>query len=148
MLKTREALAGALAMAALACVGCANTDDDLGAEAQALDTAPLVARATRIDFGAVAVGATATRSVGLLNNSREVIDVTDVTFTSAFPPDPCRAVVLQPCIRPGESTALEVTCSPTAPGDFGGRVTLRYHHGSEFRSLTVSVSGQGAVSTR
>jgi len=50
-------------------------------------------------------------------------------------------VLLQPCIRPGESATLTVTCAPTAAGPFGGRVAVRYAIGGSDYALSVSVSG-------
>lgn len=140
--------ARAIALVSLAALGCSATEEDLASTTQALDTPPLVARSSTLDFGAVAVGSTSTRSVTLLNNGLDVVDVTRVMFASAFPPDPCRAVVLQPCIRPGESTTLEVTCAPSAAGPFGGRVYVAYHSGADDRGLAVSVTGQATFSTR
>lgn len=146
MTTSRIATLGALI--ALAGYGCIGTPDPVASEVQSLDTPPLVARSESIDFGAIAVGSTATRSVALLNNGTEVVDVTDVTYSGAFPPDPCRAVVIQPCVFPGQTTALEVTCAPTTAGAFSGRVAVRYHAGSEFRVLTVAVAGQAVTRTR
>mgnify|MGYP003375241373 CR=1 FL=1 len=135
-------------VAALAGGGCGAPGDELGSEAQALDTAPLVARPTSVDLGAVAVGSTATQRVTLFNSGRDEVDVAEVTFSSAFPPDPCRAVVIQPCIRPGESTTLELSCTPSAVGPFGGRVAIAYHSSAGDRVLSVSVTGQAARSAR
>ena len=132
-------------MAAMASAGCGGADEDAATGAQPVDTSPLVARPASADFGAVAVGSTATRSVTLINAGRAPVDVIDATYAATFPPDPCRAVVLQPCIRPGESAALVVTCAPTAATPFGGRVAVRYHSGSDDHVLSVSVSGYGAT---
>ena len=139
---------GFLLAAALATVGCGSADDGLGSAAQAVDTGPLVARPASADFGAVTVGTTATRSVTLTNTGREVVDVTNVSVTSNFPPDPCRAVVLQPCFRPGDTTTLEITCSPTTATDFSGRVAITYHVGSGYQVLSVPVAGVGATAPR
>lgn len=131
-------------MAAMASAGCGGVDD-AATGAQSVDTSPLAARPTSADFGAVAVGSTATRTVTLTNTGRAPVDVLDVTYVATFPPDPCRAVVIQPCVRPGESTALVVTCAPTSATPFGGRVAVRYHSGSDDDVLSVSVSGYGAA---
>jgi hypothetical protein len=147
-MRTHSKWAGALVMTALAGVGCSASEADLASEAQALDTPALVARSSTLDLGAVAIGSTVTGRVSLTNIGRDVVDVTDVTFTSAFPPDPCRAVVIQPCIRPGESTSLEVTCAPTVAGPFGGRVAIAYQDASDSRVLSVSVTGQATSATR
>ena len=132
---------GFLTLVARSIVGCSGAPDDLATETQAFDTAPLIARPTAIDFGVVVSGSTVTRSVTLLNNGRAVLDITDVTSNTTFPPDPCRAVVIQPCIRPGETTTLEVTCAPTTAGVFGGRVALRYRSGVDDLVLSIPVSG-------
>lgn len=134
-----------LLMMALASAGCVGADEDPATEAQSVDTAPLAARPASADFGAVAVGTTATQHITLTNTGRAPIDVSDVTYTATFPPDPCRAVLIQPCIRPGESTTLDVTCAPTTATAFGGRVAIRYQSASSGYALTVSVSGYGAA---
>ncbi len=129
------------AMSARSLTACGAAPEDPAAEAQAVDTAPLAACPAAVDFGTVAAGVATTRSVTLTNLGRADADVAEVTFVSAFPPDPCRAVLLQPCIRPGESVTLAVTCAPTAAGPFGGRVAVRYASGGSDYALSVSVSG-------
>lgn len=138
----RSAMYDVLAVVvACSLAGCGAAVDDPSAQAQAADTAPLAARPSALDFGTVAAGATVTQSTALTNVSRANVDVTSVTFVSAFPPDPCRAVLIQPCIRPGESVPLAVTCSPTAAGAFGGRVAVGYVSNGVSYVLSVSVSG-------
>lgn len=139
---TRHAMwMGALAMLAVGSAGCGGAGEDPSSEVQAVEAQPLVARPASLDLGAVPVGTTTTQRVALLNNGRDVVDVTDVTFVASFPPDPCRAVVIQPCIRPGETTSLAVTCSPTTAGSFGGRVAISYHSGTASYVLSVAVTG-------
>ena len=133
---------------ALAGPGCVGGAEDIASASQALDTAPLAARSSTLDLGSVAVGSTVTGSVALTDVSRDVVDVVDITVDDSFPPDPCRAVVIQPCIFPGQTTALEVTCAPTAAGNFGGRVTVRYHAGSQYYTLAVALSGSAVARTR
>ena len=137
-----------LMVMALSAFGCVGGADSVASETQALGTDPLAARPSSIDFGTVAVGSTVTASVALSDVGTDVVDVTDVTYSGTFPPDPCRAVVIQPCIFPGQTTTLEVTCSAAAAGNFGGRVAVRYHAGSDFHLLTVPVSGIAATRTR
>lgn len=139
MLEKQRASVGILVWS-LAVAGCGGAGDGVSSEAQSVDSAGLIARPSSLDFGAVAVGASATQTAALINNSRDVMDITNL-----FPPDPCRAVVIQPCIRPGDSASLVVTCSPASSGAFSGRVAVHYHHGSESEVLYGSVSGRGAA---
>jgi hypothetical protein len=146
MTTTRRSAWGWIVVATLA--GCGGAGDGLGSEAQAVDAAPLAARPASAEFGAMAIGSTATKRVTLTNTGTQVVDIVDVSVSSAFPPDPCRAVVIQPCIRPGESTTLEVSCAPTAPGSLQGRVALSYRSGADAQALTVPISGEGVSPRR
>jgi trimeric autotransporter adhesin len=129
----------------VALTGCGGALEEASSGAQAVEGASLAARPSTADFATIAVGTSATRSVTLTNTGRAPVDVVSVTYSADFPPDPCRAVVLQPCIRPGESTTLTVTCSPTTAGSLAGRVAVAYHTGDSTLTLSVPVTGDAAT---
>lgn len=134
-MRTTHHTLGLLALMALTPIGCGGQAPT--AEAlQPVDTLDLVARPSALDFGSIAVGSASTQNATLTNTGREQMDVTGV-----FPPDPCRAVLLQPCIRPGESTALSVTCAPSVAGAFRGTVSIRYQSRAGAFERLVPVSG-------
>ena len=127
-------------------IGCGAPEPDgnpAASVAQAVTVGPLAARPDTVDFGKVAVGVAARQSVTLVNTGTATVDITAVTSTATFPPDPCRPILIQPCIRPGESTTLAIECAPTAIGLFGGHVDLAYKSGLDTFSLSVPYSGTG-----
>lgn len=124
-------------LAALSLAGCGAPDGPLGANAQPIENGELVADPASVSLGRVAVGSEARASVRLTNRGGYTVDVTRV-----LPPGPCRAVLVQPCVRPGETVEMTVACAPTAPGDFRGDVALTYRNGSRYdQTLRVPVEG-------
>jgi len=131
LMKFTAALATALALG-----GC-GAPDSTTEGAQPIENGELVASPESVALGRVAVGAEVRASVRLTNRGGYTVDVTRV-----LPPRPCRAVLIVPCIRPGETVALALTCAPTAAGAFGGDLALTYRNGSrDDQTLRVPVSG-------
>lgn len=132
LIKITAALATALALG-----GCGAPDGALAAGAQPIEEGELVASPESVALGRVAVGAEVRADLRLTNRGGYTVDVTRV-----LPPGPCRAVLLVPCIRPGETVSLALACAPTAAGVFGGDLTLRYRNGGrDEQSLRVPVAG-------
>ncbi len=115
----------------------------------ALEDSPLVVTPLPVRFGVIRAGTTATEIVTVTNRGTTEIDITSI----AFPPDPCRAELLGdpapgeivPCVLPGESRRLAVTCAPARPGDFGGTVGLNFTREGDEVGLNFSHEGEGRV---
>ena len=122
------ALAFGVAVAAAGCV------DDPASLSEGLSQ-PLAATPRAVDYGTFAAGTTATARVVLTNQSRTTVDISAIQLVPpdscfppdpCYPPDPCRIELIQPCIRPGDSTTLTVSCTPTVAGALDFRASIDY----------------------
>jgi hypothetical protein len=97
-----------------------------------------------VDFGAVAVGATATETVTLSNpiGSTGPLDVTALSATGtgfSIPTPPALPVTLDP----GESITVDVAFAPTATGAHAG--SLDATHTGASSPLSIPLSGDGSA---
>lgn len=124
-------------VSALALGGCAPEEGAPVAEgAQAIEGAALVATPASFDFGRVPINSTAQTTFRITNRSAYMVDVTDI-----FPPGPCRPNLIIPCVRPGETTSLNLACTPATLGSFGGTMVLDYQVNGAPGSLRIPVAG-------
>ena len=114
---------------------------------------PLAATPRAIDYGTFAHGTTASARVVLTNQGRAEINIDTIQLfppdpcyppDPCFVPDPCRIELIAPCVRPGDSTTLIVSCTPTAAGslDFSAGIEYTQRGGGAYR---LSVPFHGTV---
>jgi hypothetical protein len=91
------------------------------------------------------------KQVTLTNSGTTDVNITQISLVPpdpcsppdpCTPPDPCRVELIIPCIAPGESTTLTLTCTPPVAGTFGFSTRVAYRTGRTTSALSIPVFGR------
>ncbi len=100
-------------------------------------TALLSSSVSNLDFGSVLVGATALLGVTLMNAGNANLTLSSVL--AAGPGFGVTGAGANTVLTPGQTAALNVTFSPSAPGTAGGSIAI----GSSAGAVSVTLTGSG-----
>ena len=105
---------------------------------------PISAGVAELEAGAVLVGATATRTVPIVNTGANPLTLTGVGVTGrGFAVGGTCAVALT--LAPDESCTLVVTFAPAAAGPAAGAATIEFATPGGFGPLVIALEGTGTV---
>lgn len=109
---------------------------------------PLAAEPRTVELGTIAVGREMRVDVVLTNRGESELQLASVDLESFSPDCPlfdairsCRASLIAPCVRPGDSTTMTLTCSPDVAGEMNFGIGVRYSDGRTAFELDVPTHG-------